>query len=143
MVDGARGLEAVLPELALLLDGAGLPPTTPHSTAASCARRLVEFGRDWRNPPVLCTASLARATPPLQRERRLTTVAGALGIDVETAHRALADAETCARVLCALFPRLCANAVTVGDALAAAGAPSPAFAGRDAWARHRRGRAPN
>ena len=33
-------------------------------------------------------------------------------------HRALADAETCARVLCALFPRLCANAGTVGEALA-------------------------
>ena len=31
-------------------------------------------------------------------------------------HRALADAETCARVLCALFPRLCANAATVAEA---------------------------
>jgi DNA polymerase-3 subunit epsilon len=29
----------------------------------------------------------------------------------------LADAETCARVLCALFPKLCANAVTIADAL--------------------------
>ena len=32
-------------------------------------------------------------------------------------HRALPDALTCARVFCALFPKLCANAVTVGDAL--------------------------
>src|SRR5438445_373204 len=31
---------------------------------------------------------------------------------------ALPDAETCARVFCALFPRLCANAPTVADALA-------------------------
>jgi DNA polymerase-3 subunit epsilon len=36
---------------------------------------------------------------------------------VAVAHRALADAETCARVLCALFPRLCANALTIGDAV--------------------------
>jgi len=45
-------------------------------------------------------------------------LADALGIEVHTVHRALADAETCARVLCALFPRLCANAATIGDALA-------------------------
>ncbi len=32
-------------------------------------------------------------------------------------HRALPDALTCARVFCALFPKLCANAVTIGDAL--------------------------
>ena len=48
-------------------------------------------------------------------------------------HRALADAETCARVLCALFPRLCAHAGTIGEALAllrAAAGPAPAR-GRD------------
>jgi len=33
-------------------------------------------------------------------------------------HRALADAETCARVFCALFGRLCANATTIREALA-------------------------
>jgi DNA polymerase-3 subunit epsilon len=54
---------------------------------------------------------------PLQRVRRLGAVADALGIEVECTHRALADAETCARVLCALFPRLCANALTVADAV--------------------------
>ncbi len=58
----------------------------------------------------ICTAALARALLPLQRRRGLGAVADALGIEVETAHRALADAETCGRVLCALFPRLCANA---------------------------------
>ena len=44
-------------------------------------------------------------------------LAESLGIEVECSHRALADAETCARVFCALFPRLCANAATVGEAL--------------------------
>jgi DNA polymerase-3 subunit epsilon len=55
---------------------------------------------------------------PLQRVRRLGAVADALGIEVAGAHRALVDAETCAQVLCALFPRLCANAATVRDAVA-------------------------
>jgi DNA polymerase-3 subunit epsilon len=53
--------------------------------------------------------------------RRLDALADALGIEVEVVHRALADAETCARVLCALFPRLCANAATVADAIAVQG----------------------
>jgi DNA polymerase-3 subunit epsilon len=38
-------------------------------------------------------------------------------VEVHTTHRALADAETCARVFCALFGRLCAHAPTVADAL--------------------------
>ena len=67
---------------------------------------------------MICTAAVARRLLPLQRKRGLGALADALGIDVELAHRALADAETCARVLCALFPRLCANAMTVADALA-------------------------
>jgi DNA polymerase-3 subunit epsilon len=76
------------------------------------------IGLDWPNPPVMCTAALARAMLPLQRERRLTALADALGIEVEQAHRALPDAETCARVLCALHPKLCANATTIAEAMA-------------------------
>ena len=76
------------------------------------------IGLEWPDPPVICTAALARALLPLQRKRGLGVLADALGIEVALAHRALADAETCARVLCALFPRLCANAATVADALA-------------------------
>jgi DNA polymerase-3 subunit epsilon len=67
---------------------------------------------------VLCTAALARSLLPLQRERRLGALAAALGVEVELAHRALPDAETCARVLCSLFPRLCAHATSIRDALA-------------------------
>ncbi|HJP64958.1 MAG TPA: carbamoyl-phosphate synthase large subunit, partial [Actinomycetota bacterium] len=44
-----------------------------------------------------------------------------LGVDVQVQHRALPDAETCARVFCALFGRLCAAATTVEEALAVAG----------------------
>ena len=72
----------------------------------------------WPSPPVLCTVALARRFAPLARQRKLGPLAESLGIDVEVTHRALADAETCARVFCALFPRLCAHAQTVGEALA-------------------------
>jgi DNA polymerase-3 subunit epsilon len=118
MVDTAPSLELVLPQLSERLADRVL---VAHN--ASFDRRVLcqAFGRiglEWPGPPVICTAALARTMLPLQRERRLTAVADALGIEVRVAHRALADAETCARVLCALFPRLCANAGTVADALA-------------------------
>ena len=72
----------------------------------------------WPDPPVLCTVALARRLAPLQRRRGLAALADALGIEVDAVHRALPDAETCARVFCALFPKLCAHAATIGEALA-------------------------
>jgi DNA polymerase-3 subunit epsilon len=117
MVDGAPAAEPVMRELASRLAGRVL---VAHN--APFDRRVLRqaFDRsdlEWPDPPVLCTASLARALLPLQRVRRLSALADALGIEVEMAHRALPDAETCGRVLCALFPRLCANAATVADAV--------------------------
>jgi DNA polymerase-3 subunit epsilon len=66
---------------------------------------------------VLCTVALARRFAPLARKRGLASLADALGIEVHEVHRALPDALTCARVFCALFPKLCANAITLADAL--------------------------
>ncbi len=125
MVDSAPSLEQVMPPLRQRLDGRVM---VAHN--ASFDRRVLRqgferIGLEWPRPPVLCTAALARALLPLQPARRLAALADALGIEVELAHRALADAETCARVLCALFPRLCANAVTVADALALVAARRP------------------
>jgi len=118
MVDHAPAPETVLPLLAQRLQGRVM---VAHNAPFDRRVLLQAFARAelaWPDPPVICTAALARAMLPLQRERRLGAVADALGIDVELAHRALPDAETCARVLCALFPRLCANATTVAGALA-------------------------
>jgi DNA polymerase III subunit epsilon len=120
MVD-APGLEAVLPPLEELLRGRVL---VAHN--APFDRRVLRsafelIGLEWPNPPVLCTAALARRLLPLQNKRGLRVLADALGVEVQIAHRALADAETCARVLCAMFPRLCANALTVADAVAITG----------------------
>ena len=121
MVDEAPAAELILPDLAELI---GSPPTrvlVGHNVAFDkrvLAQAFERAGLEWPNPPSLCTVALARRLAPLARQRKLTALAGALGIDVEVAHRALADAETCGRVFCALFPRLCANATTVGDALA-------------------------
>jgi DNA polymerase-3 subunit epsilon len=122
MVDEAPAADAVLPDLAELI---GSPPArvlVAHNAAFD--RRVLRqaFERadlHWPDPPALCTVALARRFAPLVRQRRLAALADALGVEVHTTHRALADAETCARVFCALFGRLCAHAATVGDALEA------------------------
>ena len=121
MVDAAPPAEAVLPDLAAQI---GDPPTrvlVAHN--ATFDRRVLgqafaRAGLPWPDPPVLCTVALARRFAPLAGQRALRPLAGALGIEVEVSHRGLSDAETCARVLCALFGRLCAHAATVGEALA-------------------------
>jgi DNA polymerase III subunit epsilon len=118
MVDGAPSLEAVLPPVAELLRSRVMVAHNAPFDRRVLRQAFHRIGLEWPNPPVLCTAAMARSMLPLQRRRGLTVLADALGIEVQVAHRALADAETCARVLCALFPRLCANAATVRDALA-------------------------
>jgi DNA polymerase-3 subunit epsilon len=117
MVDEAPPAEVRLPELAELLRGRVM---VAHS--ASFDRRVLReaFARAnvaWPDPPVLCTVALARRLAPLARQRKLRPLAEGLGIDVEVSHRALADAETCARVFCALFAKLCAHATTIEGAL--------------------------
>ncbi|HXD65447.1 MAG TPA: exonuclease domain-containing protein, partial [Solirubrobacteraceae bacterium] len=118
MVDGAPSLEDVLPPLNELLQGRVLVAHNAPFDRRVLGQAFGRIGLEWPDPPVLCTAAMARAMLPLQRRRGLGVLADALGIEVHAVHRALADAETCARVLCSLFPRLCANAATVGDALA-------------------------
>jgi DNA polymerase-3 subunit epsilon len=125
MVDEAPPADAVLPDLAELI---GSPPArvlVAHNAAFD--RRVLRqaferAGLSWPDPPTLCTVALARRFAPLVRQRRLAALADALGVEVDVTHRALADAETCARVFCALFGRLCAHAPTVADALEALGA---------------------
>lgn len=125
MVDDAPPAQATLPELGELLDGRIL---VAHSAAFD--RRVLEqafrrAGLDWPDPPVLCTVAMARRLHPLARQRKLVLLAESLGIEVEVAHRALADAETCARVFCALFGKLCANAATLAEAQALLGPRTP------------------
>jgi DNA polymerase-3 subunit epsilon len=89
---------------------------------ASFDRRVLKqaferAGIDWPDPPVLCTVAMGRRFAPLARQRGLARLADSLGIEVDETHRALPDALTCARIFCALFPKLCANAVSLADAL--------------------------
>ena len=121
MVDAAPPAEATLPELAELLEGRVLVAHSASFDRRVLAQAFARAGLEWPDPPALCTVALARRLHPLARQRKLRPLAESLGIEVEVAHRALADAETCARVFCALFGRLCANAVTVGDAVALLG----------------------
>jgi DNA polymerase-3 subunit epsilon len=139
MVDDAPDLEQVLPELARRLDGRVMVAHNAAFDRRVLRQAFERIGHPWPDPPVLCTANLARVLLPLQRERKLAVLADALGIEVAAVHRALVDAETCARVLCALFPRLCANAATVADAVQCQG-PRRRARQRDAKAVRARGR---
>ncbi|HET9720421.1 MAG TPA: exonuclease domain-containing protein, partial [Solirubrobacteraceae bacterium] len=117
-IDAAPDPEVVLPSLELMLRGRVLVAHNLPFDRRVLQQAFDRAGLPWPDPPGLCTARLARALLPLQKERKLAALAGALGVEVEQVHRALPDAETCARILCALFPRLCASAPTVADALA-------------------------
>lgn len=119
MVDTAPPAAETLPELADLMRGRVL---VAHNVAFD--RRVLEqaFERadiEWPAPPVICTVALARKFAPLIRQRKLALLADALGIEVEAVHRALPDATTCAQILCALMPRLCAAAPLLADAMSA------------------------
>ncbi len=117
MVDEAPPPEQVLPELAEQLRGRVLVAHNARFDVGVLRQAFERAELEWPDPPVLCTVAVARRMAPLQRRRGLASLADALGIEVDVSHRALPDAETCARVLCALLPRLCANARTVGEAL--------------------------
>jgi DNA polymerase-3 subunit epsilon len=117
MVDDAPDSDSVLPQIAEQLSGRVMVAHNAPFDRRVLRQAFDRCGIEWPRPPVLCTAALARKMLPLKRERNLSAVADALGIEVQTVHRALPDAETCARILCALFPRLCANATSVREAL--------------------------
>src|SRR3954470_6187511 len=118
MVDEAPPPEHVLPELAEQLRGRLFVAHNARFDIGVLRQAFERADLEWPDPPVICTVALARRFAPLQRRRGHASLADALGIEVSATHRALPDAETCARVLCALLPRLNANARTIGEALA-------------------------
>src|SRR3954452_24021037 len=118
MVDTAPPPGEVLPRLADMLDGRVLVAHSASFDRRVLAQAFERARLDWPDPPALCTVALARRFAPLARQRKLAPLAESLGIEVEGVHRALVDAETCARVFCALFPKLCAAVPTLADALA-------------------------
>jgi DNA polymerase-3 subunit epsilon len=117
MVDGAPPPDEVLGEIGDMLRGRVMIAHNARFDVGVLRQAFERAGIDWPKPPVICTVALARRFAPLVRKRGLASLAGSLGIEVDEVHRALPDALTCARVFCALFPKLCANAMTVGDAL--------------------------
>src|SRR3954468_10689422 len=121
MVDHAPPPEAILPELAAQLRGRVLVAHNARFDERVLRQAFDRAALTWPNPPVVCTVALARRLAPLQQRRGLAALADGLGIEVGAVHRALPDAETCARILCALFGRLCAHAQTVGEAVALLG----------------------
>jgi DNA polymerase III subunit epsilon len=118
MLEHAPPPEQVLPELAAMLRGRVLVAHNARFDENVLRQAFARAALEWPHPPVICTVALARRFAPLQQRRGLAALADGLGIEVHETHRALPDAETCGRVFTALFGRLCANAGTVGDALA-------------------------
>jgi DNA polymerase-3 subunit epsilon len=117
MVDNAPPPEAVLPEIAELIEGRVLVAHSAQFDRRALKQAFERCDIEWPNPPVICTVAMARRFAPLSSQRRLARLADSLGIEVEGVHRALVDARTCAKIFCALFPRLCATAATVSDAV--------------------------
>ena len=118
MVDAAPPPEEVLPKLKEMVGDRILVAHSASFDRRVLAQAFERAGIEWTEPPILCTVAMARRFAPLARQRKLAPLAEALGIEVAGVHRALVDAETCARVFCALFPKLCATAATLADAIA-------------------------
>ncbi len=118
MVDAARPPAEVLPEVAERLEGRVLVAHNASFDTRVLRQAFVRCDLEWPAPPVLCTVAMARRFAPLVGQRKLALLADALGIEVRDVHRALPDAITCARIFCALFPKLSANARSVGEAVA-------------------------
>ena len=118
MVDDAPPAAEVLPRLKEMAEGRVLVAHSASFDRRVLAQAFERAGIEWEEPPILCTVAMARRFAPLAGQRKLAPLAEALGIEVQAVHRALVDAETCARVFCALFPKLCATAATIPDAIA-------------------------
>src|SRR6185437_15728824 len=79
MVDGAPYPDAVLPQLERRLRGRVMVAHNAPFDRRVLRQAFARAGLEWPDPPVLCTAALARTLLPLQRERRLGALADALG----------------------------------------------------------------
>src|SRR3954454_7103374 len=117
MASSAPDPEDVLPRVAELLEGRVLVAHNAQFDRRALRQAFERVGLRWPRPPVVCTVAMARRFAPLVRERKLAALAESLGIEVDEVHRALPDAVTCARILCALLPRMCAAAPTIEDAV--------------------------
>ncbi|HYZ27698.1 MAG TPA: exonuclease domain-containing protein, partial [Thermoleophilaceae bacterium] len=117
MASSAPEPEQVLPRLARMLEGRVLVAHNAQFDRRALRQAFERIGLKWPRPPVICTVSMGRRFAPLVRERKLAALAESLGIEVHEVHRALPDATTCAQILCALLPRMCAAAPTIEEAV--------------------------
>src|SRR3954466_6126601 len=92
MVDHAPAAEVVLPDVIAQLQGRVLVGHNVSFDRRVLRQACERGGWGGRAPPALCTVAMARRFAPLARQRRLAALAGALGVEVEVTHRALADA---------------------------------------------------
>ena len=117
MASSAPDPEEVLPRVSSMLEGRVLVAHNAQFDRRALRQAFERIGLKWPRPPVVCTVAMARRFAPLVRERKLAALAESLGIEVDEVHRALPDATTCAQILCALLPRMCAAAPTIEEAV--------------------------
>jgi DNA polymerase III subunit epsilon len=108
MIVDAPRLPAVLPTLLEFLNGAVLVAHNAPFDAGFLRAACERHGRSWPNPPVLCTARLARAVLPHDEAPsvRLGALAQLFGTAIRPTHRALADARATVEVLHHLLERV-------------------------------------
>ena len=117
------------------LDGGCSWRTTPRFDSRSCATPSSAPGSTGPGRPCSARWPWRARFAPLATRRELAALAGSLGIEVDEVHRALPDALTCARVFCALFPKLCANAAPSATRSSSAGRGGAGRTPAAAWPR--------
>lgn len=110
MVEGQPRFAAVAAQLEERLDGRVLVGHNAGFDVGFLAAEMRRAGRTWPAPPVLDTLTIARRAFRFARNG-LARVAGELGVERGTAHRALGDALTTWRVFVAMTERLAARGV--------------------------------
>ncbi|WAH39680.1 exonuclease domain-containing protein [Alicyclobacillus fastidiosus] len=105
MVADAESADEILPKLLQFIGDDTLVAHNLSFDAPFLQHKLDDLGYTLLRPDGLCTLVLARALFPTLSGHRLENVAEHLGIVPETAHRALADAMTTAKVFLAITER--------------------------------------
>ncbi|WP_035102035.1 ATP-dependent DNA helicase DinG [Aneurinibacillus terranovensis] len=106
MVEGAPGIEDVLPDLLRLLDGASFVAHNVFFDLSFLQNALLDAGYNAFTGPLLDTVELSRLLLPSQEGYRLTDLSMGLDIDHDRPHQADSDAEATAVLLMQLLEKL-------------------------------------
>lgn len=119
LVDGAPKFYEIARKVVELTEGCTLVAHNAKFDYGFIRNEFKSLGFDFKRP-VLCTVELSRSLIPGQKTYRLSALCAALGIEAKTFHRALADAQSTAK----LFTQLQSIAQNRSQDLSEGGQPS-------------------